>query len=149
MHIRKMEEKDTEQVLALMIPFYASEAVFEKAPEAVLRRDIADCVGACPLIEGFVMEEENHIIGYSMVAQSYSTEFGGLCIWIEDLYLDEEHRNIGYGSRMLSYIEQNYQGKAVRLRLEVEPENVRAVATYRKAGFQKLGYDQMTKEFQS
>ena len=79
MRIRPMEERDAETVLSFMIPFYASEAVFEKAPEAVLRRDIADCVADCPFLWGFVFEEEDgSLAGYCMTALSYSTEFGGI-----------------------------------------------------------------------
>ena len=147
MRIREMEEKDRQAVLELMIPFYASEAVQVKAPEEVLRRDIEDCLGDCPYIEGFVMEEGEKIAGYSMTAKSYSTEYGGVCVWIEDLCLAPEYRGRGYGSTMLQYVEDRFRDKAVRLRLEVEPENRQAVAAYRKFGFHDLPYGQMTKEY--
>ena len=34
------------------------------------------------------------IMGYSMVAHSYSTECGGNCVWVEDIYIkpDTEER---------------------------------------------------------
>lgn len=150
MRIRPMEQKDTETVLSFMLPFYASEAVIEKAPESVLRQDIADCVGECPFIYGFVFEEENgSLSGYCMTALSYTTEFGGICVWIEDLYLAPGFRGKGYGPQMLQYVEDRYRGKAVRLRLEAEPENERAVAAYRKFGFAELPYMQMTKEYRN
>lgn len=148
MVIRPMEERDTQKVLSFMIPFYASEAVIEKAPESVLLQDIRDCVGDCPYLYGFVFEEtDGSLSGYCMTALSYTTEFGGICVWIEDLYLAPEYRGKGYGTQMLQFVEERYRGKAVRLRLEAEPENEKAVAAYRKCGFAELPYMQMTKVY--
>lgn len=147
MNIRPMQETDRETVLSFMIPFYASDAVLEKAPVSVLQKDIEDCLGDCPFIEGFVMEEEGKAVGYCMTAKSYTTEFGGICVWIEDLYLIDEARGKGYGPQMLAYVEERYRGTAVRLRLEVEMDNVHAVEAYQKSGFHVLPYDQMTKEY--
>ena len=35
----------------------------------------------------------------------------------------------------------------IRFRLEVEEENERAVKAYKKAGFERLGYVQMAKDY--
>lgn len=144
--IRAMESRDTEEVLAMMQVFYDSPAVLHKASEELLRRDIRDCVGDIPFIEGFVFEEDNQIAGYSMIAKSYSTEYGGICIWIEDLYIKPEYRGTGIGTKFFSYLEEQYGKSAVRFRLEVEKDNTRAIEVYKKCGYQELPYIQMTKE---
>lgn len=144
--IRPMENRDTEEVLAMMKIFYDSPAILHKASEEVLRRDIRDCVGDVPFVEGFVFEKENQIAGYSMIAKSYSTEYGGICIWIEDLYIKPEYRGSGIGTQFFSYLEEQYGENAVRLRLEVEKDNARAIGVYKKCGYQELSYVQMTKE---
>ena len=144
--IRPMENRDTEEVLAMMKVFYDSPAILHKASEEVLRRDIRDCVRDVPFVEGFVCEKENKIAGYSMIAKSYSTEYGGICIWIEDLYIKPEYRGSGIGTQFFSYLEEQYGENAVRLRLEVEKDNARAIGVYKKCGYQELSYVQMTKE---
>ena len=141
-----MENRDTEEVLAMMKIFYDSPAILHKASEEVLRRDIRDCVGDVPFVEGFVFEKENQIAGYSMIAKSYSTEYGGICIWIEDLYIKPEYRGSGIGTQFFSYLEEQYGENAVRLRLEVEKDNARAIGVYKKCVYQELSYVQMTKE---
>lgn len=146
LEIRTMENKDTEEVLEMMQVFYDSPAILHKASEEVLRRDIKDCIGDNPFVEGFVFEENHQIAGYSMLAKSYSTEFGGNCIWIEDLYIKPEYRGSGIGTRFFSYLEEQYCKDAVRLRLEVEQSNIRAQEVYKKCGYQELAYVQMTKE---
>lgn len=144
--IRTMKNEDMEEVLDMMRVFYDSPAVLHKTSETVLRRDIEDCVGDNPFIEGFVFEEKDQIAGYSMLAKSYSTEFGGNCIWIEDLYIKTEYRGSGIGTQFFSYLEEKCDKDIVRLRLEVERSNERAIEVYKKCGYQKIPYVQMTKE---
>ena len=145
MEIRKMRPVDAEGVFAMMEVFYASDALLIHPNQEVLRRTLEDCLADGPYLEGFVFEEEGILSGYAMVAKSYSTEAGGKCIWIEDLYLAPAYRGKGAGTAFLTFIAQRYTGQAVRLRLEAEPENDRAMRTYRSAGFEILGYTQLVK----
>lgn len=144
--IRRIKREDFEEVLGMMKVFYASPAVLHKASEEVLRRDIEDCLGDMPFIEGYVFEEEGNIAGYAMVAKGYTTEYGGLCIWVEDLYMKPEYRHHGLGSRFFAFLEKEYEGKAVRFKLEVEEENSTAIEAYKKNGYQISSYFEMTKE---
>lgn len=86
--IRSMKEEDSAEVLEMMKVFYASPALLSDPSEDVMKRDIADCLGDNPFIECFVFEGNTGVImGYSMVAHSYSTECGGNCVWVEDIYI--------------------------------------------------------------
>ena len=139
--IRKMEAGDRQAVKAMMRTFYASPAVLSNGSEEIFDADIDQCVGASPYLEGFVFEKEKAILGYAMIAKSFSTEFGKPCIWIEDLYIQEEYRGAGIGSRFLAYIAAQYPNCVHRL--EAEPENENAVRVYRKNGFHVLPYMEM------
>ena len=44
MFIRKMENRDAEEVFGMMRQFYDSPAVFHTSSDAVLRKDIEDCI---------------------------------------------------------------------------------------------------------
>jgi GNAT superfamily N-acetyltransferase len=147
--IRKIDREDADVVFSMMRTFYDSPAVLNDVPDQVLKANIRDAWGDCPYLEGFVFEErgENHgqIVGYAMLAKSYSTEYGGLCIWVEDLYIAPQYRGKGIGSRFLSYADKLYEGTAVRFRLEVEKDNARAIEVYRKCGYSELAYLEMTK----
>jgi GNAT superfamily N-acetyltransferase len=146
MNFRKMEARDKDAVLEMMTVFYASPAVLHKAPQSVLEQDIADCVGDCPFVEGFIIEEEGEVAGYAMTAMGYSTEYGGISVMLEDLYLRPEYRGKGLGSAFLTYLQDSLRGRAVRLRLEAEPSNTRAIEVYRRCGFEVLPYTEMTVE---
>lgn len=141
--IRSMEEKDRAAVLDMMRVFYASPAVLSNGSDEIFKADIDNCVGESPYLEGYVFEENGVLLGYGMIAKSFSTEFGKPCIWIEDLYLKEEYRRLGIGSAFFSLIEKSYPNYIYRL--EVEEENERAIRTYRKNGFDVLPYMEMKK----
>lgn len=144
MKIRKMTESDRVAVVEMMRTFYHSPAVWTNGSEEIYNNDITACVSDNPYAEGFIFEEETKILGYGMIAKSFSTEFGKLCIWIEDLYLKEEYRGKGIGSSFFAYLEKEYPNTIMRL--EVEEDNTRAVAVYRKNGYEELPYMEMKKE---
>ena len=60
--------------------------------------------------------------------------------------MKEEARGLGSGTAFFRFLDEKYKDQAVRFRLEVEEENERAVAVYKKAGYHPLPYMQMTKE---
>ena len=146
MTIRKLQEKDFDRVLSMMRIFYASDALLIHPGEAVLRKTLTDALSDTPYLEGFGFEEAGALVGYGMVAMSYSTEAGGQCAWIEDIYIEPDYRGKGYGTCFLEFVKQRYAGKVARIRLEAEPENERAMAVYRKAGYDILGYTQLVCE---
>jgi len=146
MHIRKLQPTDFDNVLAMMEVFYASDALLVHPETAVLRKTLTDAISGSPYLEAFGFEADGALAGYGMVAMSYSTEAGGLCAWIEDIYIQPEHRGKGFGSSFLDFVWERYHNRVVRIRLEAEPENARAMAVYRKAGYEVLGYTQLVRE---
>ena len=143
MEIRPMIERDRREVLAMMRVFYASPAVSTDGSEEIFCVDVDCCLSEEPCLEGYVLAEGEAIVGYAMIARSFSTEFGKPCVWIEDLYLKPAYCEKGYGTQFLAFIERKYP-QAI-LRLEVEAENHRAVHVYRKNGFGELPYLEMKK----
>jgi ribosomal protein S18 acetylase RimI-like enzyme len=142
--IAPMEEAHRETILSMMRTFYASPAVLSNGSEEIFAADIDECVSDNPYLEGFVFCRGDVLVGYGMAAKSFSTEFGKPCIWIEDLYVLPAFRGQGIGSAFLEFMTRRYPSAI--LRLEVEEENERAIAVYRKSGFQVLPYMEMKKE---
>ena len=141
--IRAMTEADREAVLEMMRVFYASPAVLSNGSEEIFRSDVDACVGDSPYLEGYVMESDAGILGYAMVAKSFSTEFGKPCIWIEDLYMQPQARGQGIGSAFFAYLSSKYPDCVFRL--EAEAENEGAVRLYERCGFSVLPYLELKK----
>ena len=89
-------------------------------------------------------EQKKKLLGYAMIAHSFSTEYGKRCIWIEDLYLKEEARGQGLASAFLEYIRKAYPDALHRL--ESEYENDHAMDVYRHKGFTELPYVEMVRD---
>ena len=141
MKLEAMREEHREEVLAMMRVFYASPAVSTNGSEEIFRADVDACLSDDPYLEGYVLTENGRLLGYTMLARSFSTEFGKHCVWIEDLYLKPEYREKGRGSAALEAIRKLHP--ETLLRLEVERENSRAVHVSRKSGFGELPYLEM------
>lgn len=141
LQILSMTNAHREDVLSMMRVFYASPAVATNGSEEIFQADIDACVGDSPYAEGFVFDSGGALAGYAMIAKSFSTEYGVPCIWIEDIYLMPEFRNKGIGSQFFAYLEEKFPGHLFRL--EVEEDNLPAVATYRKNGFTEMPYIEM------
>ena len=138
-----MRKEDKPCLMEMMRIFYASPAVLSNGSEEIFSNDIDNCVNDNPYLEGYVIEDETGIQGYTMVAKSFSTEFGKACIWIEDLYVKEQYRGMGIGKLLLDFITNRYIDCIFRL--EVEEDNQRAIRLYEKCGFDRLPYMEMKK----
>ena len=136
--IRNISQEDREIVIDMMRRFYNSPALITNGSEEIFASNVDNCLCKSPYLEGYVFTVEDKVVGYGMLAKSFSTEFGSECIWIEDIYLEEEYRGQGIGSKFIQYVKDTYPNKV--LRLEAESDNAKAIATYEKNGFKKLPY---------
>lgn len=143
MTIEDMRQEHSKEVIDMMRTFYASPAVLTNGSEEIFQNDVENCVNDCPYLEGFVFIEGEKVLGYAMIAKSFSTEYGKPCIWIEDIYVKSEYRGKGIGSQFFAFVEEKYPHAL--LRLEVEEENERAVHVYKKNGFEVMPYMEMKK----
>ena len=137
---RQMKNSDRDVVLEMMRKFYHSTAVYTDGSEEIYRSDFDNSVNGSPYLEGYVITDDNCVVGYTMLAKSFSTEFGKECIWLEDLYLKENYRNMGIIPKFIDFVKNKYPDKL--LRIEVEKENSHAVYVYEKNGFKKLPYSE-------
>ena len=127
-----MEASDKDAVTDMMRSFYTSEAVYTNGSEEIFSNDVDACVSDCPFASGYVFtREDGSICGYSMLAHSYSTEYGKPAIWIEDLFIEEDARGEGLGSRLFDLVREKYPDHVHRL--EVEDTNLHAIRLYKKS----------------
>lgn len=141
--IRKMQSFDKDKVINMMRAFYTSPALITNGSEEIFNNNFEACTSDCPFVEGYVFENENGVLGYAILAKSFSTEFGKRCVWLEDLYISDEYRGQGIGSSFFNFMEEKYTG--VLFRLEAENGNENAIALYKKRGFTALPYLEMKK----
>ncbi len=84
-----------------------------------------------------VIESERQIIGYALLINFWSNEFGGNMLTIDELYIKKEFRNQGIGTNFIKHLRDQKFGNAVMLQIEVSPHNKKAKKFYETLGFEQ------------
>ena len=147
MNFRKMTVSDKTDFLNMNKKFFSSPAVLHGVPEEFMERNFEMAVADNDLAEAYIFEYEGNPVGYGFLTRNYSTEVGGVCLWIEEAFIEEEYRGCGIGRSFFAFLEETYKNQILRIRMEVEPSNQRAIDLYRKLGYEILPYTQKTKDF--
>ena len=146
--IRRFEEKDKQIYMEMAHEFYHSDAVLHPVPDEYFEKTTAEALRAEGFAEIYMLEYNGVPAGYVLTAKSFSQEAGGMVVWIEEIYIRSVYRSKGLGREFFAYLEENKGSDVARLRLEVKEDNLRAISLYKKLGYEKLDYMQMTKDFQ-
>lgn len=142
--IRAAERKDREEYVKMAHEFYHSPAVLHPIPDSYIERTFKEYMKESPYIGIYVFMEKEQYVGYALIAKTFSQEAGGCMWWLDELYIREEFRSRGLGREFFALMEQE---KGIsRFRLEVEEDNEKAIALYKRLGYQSLEYKQMVKD---
>ena len=144
--IRKMRSEDKKTYMEMAREFYHSDAVLHPVPDTYFERTADEALRSDVYAEIFLFECENEAAGYGLIAKTYSQEAGGMVWWIEEVYVREAFRSKGIGREFFTYLDKVKSSAVTRMRLEVEEDNTRAVALYKKLGYKPLEYAQMIKD---
>lgn len=144
--IRKMRSEDKKTYMEMAREFYHSDAVLHPVPDTYFERTADEALRSDVYAEIFLFECENEAAGYGLIAKTYSQEVGGMVWWIEEVYVREAFRSKGIGREFFAYLDKVKGSAVTRMRLEVEEDNTRAVALYKKLGYKPLEYAQMIKD---
>jgi GNAT superfamily N-acetyltransferase len=85
--------------------------------------------------EILIITEGVEPVGYSMLTNYWSNEYGGIVVLIDELLVHHTHRGKGIGEAFLKELVQQNQRKAVMYELEVLPDNSSVIGFYKKSGF--------------
>ena len=144
--IRKMRSEDKKTYMEMAREFYHSDAVLHPVPDTYFERTADEALRSDVYAEIFLFECENEAAGYGLIAKTYSQEAGGMVWWIEEVYVREAFRSKGIGREFFADLDKVKGSAVTRMRLEVEEDNTRAVALYKKLGYKPLEYAQMIKD---
>lgn len=95
----------------------------------------------------WLIEYDGQIVGYMAVCFGYSLEFGGRDAFVDELYLLPHMRGKGIGAEAMRVMLETCRTNGIQaVHLEVSPENEAALASYRKAGFERRPFTLMSKD---
>jgi len=90
----------------------------------------------------FVAERDRRVVGQLMITYEWSDWRNGTFWWIQSVYVTPEARRAGVFRALFHHLETLAEGdrSVCGIRLYVERENERALATYRRCGLEDGGY---------
>jgi ribosomal protein S18 acetylase RimI-like enzyme len=125
---------DIDLLVEFMQEFYEAEhlAFDDQVARTALQKILSDdSLGRIWLIQ-----LDSIPIGYVVLTLGFSLEFHGRDAFIDEIYIRAQYQGRGIGRRGLEFIEDGCRSLGVRaLHLEVERDNTKAQAVYRKFGF--------------
>tara|TARA_A100000171_G_scaffold52838_1_gene73526 strand:- start:9020 stop:9484 length:465 start_codon:yes stop_codon:yes gene_type:complete len=86
-------------------------------------------------------------IGYSILINYWSNEYGGCLLQIDELYIRKNFRSHGIGTAFIQYLTNNYKETSKAVLLEVSPSNKMAYKFYIKNGFTEVENQSMRYTF--
>lgn len=140
--IRTANINDRDDYLALARTFYKSDAVAHDVPFSHFEVTFDAAIAGNPCCHLAMMEVDGKVVGFGLLAVTFSCEAGGETVWLEEAYILEEYRSLGLGKEFFQYTYGQYPN-AKRFRLEVAPDNTRAIELYTRLGYKVLDYKQM------
>lgn len=130
---------DSEQVALLIQALYAEDAGPKPMTLDKIYGTFEVFLNQPSLGQILVVKHETNVIGYAILVNFWSNEFGGIILNIDEIYIQPDWRGRGIGTKLITYFAQTKFCNCVALELVVNPENVLAKKLYQKLGFKKYG----------
>lgn len=133
--VRHFNIEDYPIISKLMIDFYNEDITNKNISSDKINKTFIE-LGKHPE-KGIllILESQNMIIGYCLLINFWSNEYGGNLLSIDELYLIPTYRNKGIGKNFVINIVEQKWITYEALQLEVSPTNKRAKRFYEKLGF--------------
>lgn len=128
------QEADLDTLLELMKEYYEyDQLAFD---EAQARAGLKQMLPEPSLGRIWLIYERDQIIGYLVLTLDFSLEYGRGA-FIDEFYLRAGHRGRGIGTQAIHFAQVAARELGVQvLYLEVERKNMKALAFYKKHGFE-------------
>lgn len=134
-NIRKFKLIDKKEIIELIQNLYKENSYEESITLQKMNRTFKEFFLHTEKGSIFVIEEKEKIIGYAIIINYWSNEFGGNILFIDEIYIHPDYRNIGIGTNFINYLIKNKINSSVGIQLEVNKSNKNAKNFYEKLGF--------------
>jgi ribosomal protein S18 acetylase RimI-like enzyme len=88
--------------------------------------------------EIILIKDNQTVVGYSILINFWSNEYGGNILTIDELYLEPNYRGKKIGTNFINHLKKTKYNQAIALQLETTPTNIKANSLYKKLGFKPI-----------
>ena|SRR5450432_2479668 len=141
---REASVRDIECLMPLLRAF--CEHFEYRFSEPQKREDVLALFAQPQLGRIFVVVDQSEVVGYVLLAFSFSLEYGGRTAFIDEFFIGAAGRGRGLGNKVLAFIESFCRECSIKaVLLEAEETNPRAAALYARSGYTFHGRRLMTR----
>ncbi len=94
-----------------------------------------------------VFQLAQELVGYSIIINYWSNEYGGNIVIIDELYIVPAHRRKGYATYFFQYLYDKESKKSKGIQLEVGKKNKTVFNVYKRKGFKLINNHIMFRDF--
>lgn len=132
---RKFKSSDKKIVAGLIKDFYKELPGIRGIDDKKINRTFLAFAADSGKGNILVIGKGKIIIGYALLANFWSNEWGGNVLFLDEIYLKPEFRGQGIGKNFINYLIKKKYNRATAIQLEVAPHNKKARALYKAIGF--------------
>jgi ribosomal protein S18 acetylase RimI-like enzyme len=145
--IRNSEENDTSLIQSFMKALYEESKYDRKITQDNMKSTFSALKDDSNRGNILVIEKDDEIIGYAIVINYWSNEYGGNILHLDEIYIIPSNRHQGVGSQFMRYLIDSHFNNAVMIQIEVTKINQAPAKLYHKLGFKWSSNSTMHYEF--
>jgi GNAT superfamily N-acetyltransferase len=134
LQFRKYQSSDFEVLQNFVFQLYVEDVGENEMHSAKIQRTVKMLSQKPDLGEICMIEQASKVVGYALLINYWSNEYGGLIVNIDELFIAANYRNQGIATQFIAYLIQRNE-QEVAFELEVNPENKNAYRLYQRLGF--------------
>ncbi len=133
---KPFEVKDLPELRAMVHALYLADGEPEKMTDDKINHTVAFLSANRGHGEIIMLCNGQEVVGYAILINYWSNEFGGNVLYIDELFVKEAFRNQRIGTDFIHHLISSGYNNCRALSLEVVGINARALALYKRLGFQ-------------
>jgi ribosomal protein S18 acetylase RimI-like enzyme len=133
--VRNFEPQDTRFVQHMIMSLYTEDNSIVTMDKVKINKTIAALKSDPKKGSVLILQYHSKIIGYSILINYWSNEYGGNITNIDELYVLPEFRRKGIATAFFSRLFTRKINNSVVFQLEVTPKNKSALKLYQRIGF--------------
>lgn len=132
---KAFSEADTPFLVNAIFDLYHTDGTTDKMNIAKIENSIAFFQKYPELGEILLITADEKVVGYCILTNYWSNEYGGRVVVVDELLVDKSYRGKGVGAKFLKKLTTQNHRNAVVYELEVLPDNTEVIGFYEQVGF--------------
>jgi GNAT superfamily N-acetyltransferase len=137
MEYRQATRKDFPRIREMMQSLYREDPSDQVVGPEKMARTLEESLLWPEKLRLVIIEEEGQVLGYALLVNYWSNEYGSDIVFIDELFVVQGHRGRGAAKGFFEWLEKGCK-PGTTFRLEVTPSNERAYNLYARLGFRPV-----------